>query len=434
MAIFRSKPYKVYGKIQRIGGIYIEATVPHGKVGDLVEIKTPSGDIPGEIISLNSNRAVIMPFSNLYGIGRDAKIDVKGIPVSVYVGDSLIGKVVNAFGIPLDRQSPPLDAKPLEVKLEPINPLLKEKIKEPFDTGIRAINGLYTIGKGQKVGIFAAAGVGKTTTLGMITRYSQADLVILSLIGERGREVKEFVEDVLGKEGMKKSIVVVSTADEPPVNKVKAAFASMVMARYFALQKGLNVLFIMDSITRFAMAKRELGLASGEPPTTKGYTPSVFYDLSLLAESCGNFSKGSITGIFSVLVEGDDITDPVADFMIGVLDGHIILSRKRAYENIYPAIDPLKSISRIMPNVVPREIYDASQYIKSVYATYEKMEDVINLGIYKKGSNPQVDLAIEAKPLIDNYFKQRVDEKVDLGTSWQQLLQLYNKIKQMEVA
>ena len=427
------KPYKIYGKIRRIGGIYIEATVPHGKVGDLVEIKTPQGGIFGEIISLSKNTAVIMPFSNLYGIGRDAKIDVRGIPVSVYVGESLIGKVVNAFGIPLDRKTPPLNATPLEIKLEPINPLLKEKIREPFDSGIRAINGLYTLGRGQKVGIFAAAGVGKTTTLGMITRFSKADLVILSLIGERGREVKEFVEDILGREGMEKSIVVVSTADEPPVNKVKAAFASMVMARYFALEKGYNVLFIMDSITRFAMAKRELGLASGEPPTAKGYTPSVFYDLSLLAESCGNFSKGSITGIFSVLVEGDDITDPVADFMIGVLDGHIILSRKRAYENIYPAIDPLRSISRIMPNVVPPEVYEASQYLKSVYATYERMEDVINLGIYKRGSNPQVDLAIEAKPLIDSYFKQRVDEKVTLQESWEQLLQLYNKIKQMEV-
>ena len=428
------KPYKIYGKIQKIGGIYIEASVPRGKVGDLVEIKTSHGRVYGEVISISGNTAVIMPFSNLYGIGRDAKIDVKGIPVSVYVGEGLIGKVVNAFGLPLDSNRPLLGTKPIEITLEPINPLLKEKIKEPFDTGIRAINGLYTLGVGQKVGIFAAAGVGKTTTLGMITRFSQADLVILSLIGERGREVKEFVEDVLGKEGMEKSIVIVSTADEPPVNKVKAAFASVVMARYFAMEKGYNVLFMMDSITRFAMAKRELGLASGEPPTAKGYTPSVFYDLSLIAESCGKFSNGSITGIFSVLVEGDDITDPVADFMIGVLDGHLILSRKRAYENIYPAIDPLKSISRIMPNVTPPEIYEAAQYIKSVYATYEKMEDVINLGIYKQGSNPQVDLAIKAKPLIDNYFRQKVNEKVDLKTSWQQLLELKSKIKQMEVA
>jgi len=427
------KQFKIYGKIKRIGGIYIEATVPYGKVGDLVEIKSEKKTIKGEIISINGSTAVIMPFSNLYGIGSNSKIEVKDIPVSVYVGESLIGKVVNSFGIPLEKSSPLMDTIPLEIKLEPINPLLKEKIKEPFDTGIRAINGFYTLGKGQKVGIFAAAGVGKTTTLGMITKYAQADLVILSLIGERGREVKEFVEDVLGKEGMEKSIVVVSTADDPPINKVKAAFSSMVMARYFAFKKGYNVLFIMDSITRFAMAKRELGLASGEPPTSKGYTPSVFYDLSLIAESCGNFSKGSITGIFSVLVEGDDITDPVADFMIGVLDGHIILSRKRAYENIYPAIDPLKSISRIMPNIVPREIYEASQFLKGIYATYEQMEDVINLGIYKEGSNPQVDLAIKAKPLIDNYFRQKVDEKVSLQESWTQLLELYNKIKQLEV-
>ncbi len=430
----KKKPYKIYGKIQKTGGIYIEATVPYGKVGDLVEIKGKEGSVFGEIISLNNSTAVIMPFSNLYGIGRDAKIEVKGVPVSVYVGEGLLGKVVNAFGIPLDGNRPPINAERVEITLNPINPLLKEKIREPFDTGIRAINGLYTLGRGQKVGIFAAAGVGKTTTLGMITRFSKADIVILSLIGERGREVKEFVEDVLGKEGMEKSIVVVSTADEPPVNKVKAAFSSMVMARYFALKKGYNVLFMMDSITRFAMARRELGLASGEPPTSKGYTPSVFYDLSLLAESCGNFKQGSITGIFSVLVEGDDLTDPVADFMIGVLDGHIILSRKRAYENIYPAIDPLKSISRIMPNVVPPKVYEMSQYIKSVYATYEQMEDVITLGVYKEGSNPKVDLAIRAKPLIDEYFKQGIHEKVDLQTSWKQLENLYSKIKQMEVA
>jgi flagellum-specific ATP synthase len=429
-----AKLYKTYGKIQKVGGIYIEATVPHGKVGSLVEISGDHGKIWGEIIALQNHKAVIMPFFNLYGISKNSKIEVKDIPVSVYVGKGLIGKVVNAFGIPLDSNRPLLGTEPIEIKLEPINPLLKEKITEPFDTGIRAINALYTLGKGQKVGVFAAAGVGKTTTLGMITRFSQADLVILSLIGERGREVKEFVEDVLGKEGMEKSIVVVSTADEPPVNKVKAAFSSLVMARYFAMEKGLNVLFMMDSITRFAMAKRELGLASGEPPTTKGYTPSVFYDLSLLAESCGNFKKGSITGIFSVLVEGEDITDPVADFMIGVLDGHIILSRKRAYENIYPAIDPLKSISRIMPNVVPEKVYEQSQYIKSVYATYEKMEDVINLGIYKPGSNPQVDLAIRAKPMIDNFFRQGINQKVDLQTSWQQLDELYDKIKQMEAS
>ena len=371
-----------------------------------------------------------MPFANLYGIERNAKIEVKNIPVSVYIGKSLLGKVVNAFGVPLDTNQPLIDTTPVEIKLEPINPLYKEKIKEPFDTGIRAINGLYTLGKGQKVGIFAAAGVGKTTMLGMITKYSKADIVILSLIGERGREVREFVEDILGKEGMEKSIVVVATADEPPVNKVKAAFSSMVMARYFA-ENGYDVLFIMDSITRFAMAKRELGLASGEPPTLKGYTPSVFYDLSLLAESCGNFKKGSITGIFSVLVEGDDLTDPVADFMIGVLDGHIILSRKRAYENIYPAIDPLKSISRIMPNIVPEEIYEASQYIKSIYSVYEKMEDVINLGIYKKGSNPNVDLAISAKPLIDNYFKQKINQKITLEQSWKELLNLKEKIAQL---
>jgi len=424
------KDYKIYGKIQKIGGIYIEATVPYGQVGGLVEIKTSQKKLWGEIISLRNDIAVIMPFANLYGIERNAKIEVKNIPVSVYIGKSLLGKVVNAFGVPLDTNQPLIDTTPVEIKLEPINPLYKEKIKEPFDTGIRAINGLYTLGKGQKVGIFAAAGVGKTTMLGMITKYSKADIVILSLIGERGREVREFVEDILGKEGMEKSIVVVATADEPPVNKVKAAFSSMVMARYFA-ENGYDVLFIMDSITRFAMAKRELGLASGEPPTLKGYTPSVFYDLSLLAESCGNFKKGSITGIFSVLVEGDDLTDPVADFMIGVLDGHIILSRKRAYENIYPAIDPLKSISRIMPNIVPEEIYEASQYIKSIYSVYEKMEDVINLGIYKKGSNPNVDLAISAKPLIDNYFKQKINQKIPLEQSWKELLNLKEKIAQL---
>lgn len=419
------KGVKVYGKVVKVSGIYLEAYNPGSATGDLVEIYPSSGaKIPGEVIGFNEDRCIIMPYGRLSGIKPGDRVLVRSEHVWTQTGEELLGKVVNPFGEPLDGR-PLYATERLPIQLSNVNPLERERIREVFDTGVRTINGMFTLGKGQKVGIFAGAGVGKSTLLGMITNYSEADVVVLALIGERGREVREFVEDVL-REGLRRSIVVVSTADEPPVVKVKGAISAIVHAKYFA-SKGADVLLVMDSITRFAMAQREIGLAAGEPPTLKGYTPSVFHMMTNIVESCGNFrGGGSITGIFSVLVEGDDITlDPVADALVGVFDGHIVLSRKRANAGLYPAIDPVKSLSRLMPKLVSEEHMRIAMYIKELLSSFESMEDLVNLGLYKKGSNPAVDKVLDNKEIIDSFFKQDYRSGVSFERSLEELRKLY---------
>ncbi len=423
------KGAKVYGKVVKVSGIYLEAYNPGSATGDLVEIyPSTGGRIYGEVIGFAEDRCIVMPYGRLSGIKPGDKVLIRSEYVYTYTGEELLGKVVNPFGEPLDGDDV-LVAQRLPIELSSINPLNRERIKEVFDTGIRSINGMFTLGKGQKVGIFAGAGVGKSTLLGMITNFSTADVVVLALIGERGREVREFVEDVLG-EGLKKSIVVVSTADEPPVVKVKGALSAIVHARHFAHQ-GKDVLLVMDSITRFAMAQREIGLAAGEPPTLKGYTPSVFHLMTNIVESCGNFRDGgSITGVFSVLVEGDDITlDPVADALVGVFDGHIVLSRKRANAGLYPAVDPVKSLSRLMPRLVDEDHLNMAMYIKELLSSYESMEDLVNLGLYKKGSNPAVDKVLENKEIIDHFFRQNYNEGVSFRESRKELEELYKTLR-----
>ncbi len=423
------KGAKVYGKVVRVSGIYLEAYNPGSATGDLVEIYPSTGNrIYGEVIGFAEDRCIIMPYGRLSGIKPGDRVLIRSEYVYTLTGDELLGKVVNPFGDPLDGETI-YSAQKLPIELRNINPLSRERIKDVFDTGIRSINGMFTLGKGQKVGIFAGAGVGKSTLLGMITNYSTADVVVLALIGERGREVREFIEDVLGK-GLSKSIVVVSTADEPPVVKVKGALSAIVHAKYFA-QKGADVLLVMDSITRFAMAQREIGLAAGEPPTLKGYTPSVFHMMTNIVESCGNFRDGgSITGVFSVLVEGDDITlDPVADALVGVFDGHIILSRKRANAGLYPAIDPVRSLSRLMPRLVDEEHLNMAMYVKELLSSYESMEDLVNLGLYKKGSNPAVDRVLENKEILDAFFKQDFREGVSFKESRRELENLYRTLR-----
>ncbi len=420
------KGLKIYGKVLKVSGIYLEAYNPGGATGDLVEIVPSSGQrIYGEVIGFNEERCIIMPYGSLAGIKPGDLVLIKHEPVNTLVGEELLGKVVDPFGKPLDGEEI-LTQERAPIELETINPLERERIREVFDTGVRSINALLTLGKGQKVGIFAGAGVGKSTLLGMITNFSDADVVVLALIGERGREVREFVEDVLG-EGLKRSIVVVSTADQPPVVKVKGALSAIVHARYFA-KKGADVLLLMDSITRFAMAQREIGLAAGEPPTLKGYTPSVFHMMTRIVESCGNFSNaGSITGIFSVLVEGDDISlDPVADSLVGVFDGHIILSRKRANAGLFPAIDPVRSLSRLMPKLVSEEHLKMAMYVRELLSSFESMEDLVNLGLYRKGSNPAVDKVLEYKEHIDNFFKQDYRKGVSFEESLNSLKNLYS--------
>ncbi len=423
------KGVKVYGKVVKVSGIYLEAYNPGSATGDLVEIYPSTGKkIQGEVIGFNEDRCIVMPYGRLSGIKPGDRVLIRSEHVSTLTGKALLGKVVNPFGKPLDGGNV-FTTEKLPIELTNINPMFRERITDIFDTGVRSINGMFTLGKGQKVGIFAGAGVGKSTLLGMITNYSNADVVVMALIGERGREVREFVEDVLG-EGLKKSVVVVSTADEPPVVKVKGALSAIVHARHFASQ-GMDVLLVMDSITRFAMAQREIGLAAGEPPTLKGYTPSVFHMMTNIVESCGNFrSGGSITGIFSVLVEGDDITlDPVADALVGVFDGHIVLSRKRANAGLYPAIDPVKSLSRLMPKLVSEEHMKMAMYVKELLSSYESMEDLVNLGLYKRGSNPAVDRVLDNKELIDSFFRQDFREGVSFERSLEELTRLYTALR-----
>ncbi len=420
--------FRVYHKVSKASGVYLEAYNTEGAVGDHVVIYPQRNKpIEGEIIGFNEDRCIIMPFSLAYGVKAGDKVWIKREHVSTVVGEGLLGELLDPFGRRLvDGSVPKGEKKP--ILLEDINPLEREKIGKVFDCGVRVINALFTLGKGQKVGIFAGAGVGKSTLLGMIVKNSKVDAVVLALIGERGREVREFVEDVLGEEGRKKSIIVVTTADQTPILKVKGAISSLVHARYLA-SRGMDVLLVMDSITRLAMAQREVGLSAGEPPTMKGYTPSVFYLLSKVVENCGNFKKGSITGVFSVLVEGDDISlDPVADSLMGVLDGHIILSRKRANAGIYPAIDPVRSLSRLMPHVVSKEHMQVAMYIREVLSAYESLEDMVHLGLYTQGSNPLVDKVVKNQDRIREFFRQGVEQKVSYEESLQALKALYEKL------
>ncbi len=415
--------FRIYSKVVRASGVYIEAHNIGGAVGDHVIIKRGDERLDGEVIGFHEGKCIIMPFGYMAGLKAGDKVWIKGEKVSTSVGEELLGHVVDPLGRSV------LDARPLSkrrmpIELESINPMRRERINRVFDVGVRSINALLTLGVGQRVGIFAGAGVGKSTLLGMIAKYSSADVVVLALIGERGREVREFVEDVLA-EGIEKSVVVVTTSEQPPILKVKGAISALVHARYFA-SRGYNVLLLMDSITRLAMAQREVGLSAGEPPTLKGYTPSVFSTMAKIVESCGNFTGGSITGIFSVLVEGDDISlDPVADALMGMLDGHIILSRKRANAGLFPAVDPVRSLSRLMPHIVSQEHVNMALYIKELLSVYEAMEDLVNLGLYKRGSNAVVDKIITHKQEVDVFFRQSFRERDSFADSVEQLKSLY---------
>ena len=416
--------YKIVGKVSSVVGPLIEADLPKVSVGDGCLIE----GIEAEVVGFKNGKTLLMAFDDTKGIKVGSKVYSKGSDTYIRVDESLLGKVIDPFGTCISEgKNEAKDKVPLH--LEPINPLYRERINVPFDTGIRVINALLTVGVGQRVGIMAGAGVGKSTLLGMIAKYSSADINIIALIGERGREVREFIEDSLGEEGLQKSIVVVATSDQPPLTKLRAAFTANAIARYFA-DKGKNVLLMMDSLTRLAMAQREVGLTTGEPPTTKGYTPSVFNLLPKIIESAGNFKQGSITGIYTVLIEGDDLhSDPIADAAVGFLDGHFVLSREIANKRIYPAIDILKSISRLMPQLVDSEILEYQRVIIEMESIYREAEDMINVGLYKKGANPKIDLAIDVHDKIVNFIKQQIDKKVSLSESLQNLKELADYIK-----
>ncbi len=409
-----SNPYRYYGKIIRVAGVMLESEGPLASIGEIVEIRTKNGrKIKAEVVGFKENRVISMPLEEMTGISMgDKVISSKKYP-EIGVGEKLLSRVIDSLGNPIDKKGSLKFQDRYPIYKRAPKALKRRIIKDKIETGVRAIDGFTTIGKGQRIGIFAGSGVGKSTLMGMIARNTTAEINVIILVGERGREVKEFIERDLGEEGLKRSVIVVATSDEPPLLKIRAAFAGTAIAEYF-MDKGYDVLIMLDSLTRFAYAQREVGLATGEPPSTKGYTPSVFSALPRLLERAGNFlDRGSITGIYTVLVEADDITEPVADISRSILDGHIVLSRELANRNHYPAIDILQSISRVMSSIVDENHKRAVGKIRELLSAYKDAEDLINIGAYVKGSNPLIDEAISKIDAINKLLRQRVDEKSD---------------------
>jgi flagellum-specific ATP synthase len=364
-----------------------------------------------------------MPLGEMNGIGPGSKVVATGHSLKVNVGEQLLGRILDGLGNVLDGNGTVVSKKKYPVNNLPPNPLLRDKISEILPLGIKAIDGLLTCGKGQRIGIFAGSGVGKSTLMGMIAKNTKADVNVIALIGERGREVREFIENELQEEGLKRSVVVVATSDQPALVRTKGALLATAIAEYFR-DLGKDVLLMMDSLTRFSMAQREVGLAIGEPPVTRGYTPSVFAVLPKLLERAGNSQKGSITGLYTVLVDGDDLNEPISDTVRGILDGHIVLSRKLATQGHYPAVDILNSVSRVMPNIVENDHLNSAKIFQEYLAIYREAEDLINIGAYSKGSNKKIDLAIEKIDLFNDFLKQNVNEKFDFDATLQTLKQI----------
>lgn len=414
-------PIKTIGSVKRAVGLTIESLGPPVSVGELCEIVSQdrSGEcIPAEVVGFRDNYVISMPLYKVHGVKLGDRIVCRKKKATIPVGPALLGRVVNALGEPIDNLGP--IAAEAQYPLQPpeTNPMERRNIEQPLGTGIRTIDGLLTCGKGQRIGIFGGSGVGKSTLLGMMSRYTSADINVISLVGERGRELRSFIEKDLGEEGLKRSVVVVSTSDQPPLLRIRAALVATTIAEYFR-DLGKDVLLVMDSVTRFAMAQREVGLAAGEPPSSKGYTPSVFAMLPRLMERAGNFlSGGSITGFYTVLVEGDDMSEPIADSVRSILDGHIVLNRELAWRNHYPCIDVLASVSRLMNDLVPKPYLQKSGKIREWLSTYGKAEDMINIGAYAKGSNPKIDQAIKKIDAVNAFLKQRSDEQVSLESAW----------------
>ena len=404
------------GKVTQVVGLTIESQGPDVSIGSTCYIKSPSGDILAEVVGFKGNKILLMPLGDIGGVRPGAIVLASDTPITVNISYDLLGRVLDGIGKPLDGKPPVTNGKDFPVVNSPPNPLDRNRIRTPLALGVKVLDGLLTIGKGQRVGIFAGSGVGKSTLMGMIARNTTADINVIALIGERGREVKEFIEKDLGEEGLKRSVLVVSTSDKPALVRLKAADVATSIAEYFRAE-GKDVLLLMDSLTRYAMAQREIGLATGEPPVSRGYTPSVFAVMPRLLERAGNDHRGSITGLYTVLVDGDDITEPVTDTARGILDGHIVLNRKIANKNHYPAIDVLASVSRVMPDIVTREHRNQSNEIKRVMAIYSENEDLINIGAYVKGSNPNIDIAIAKNGPIKDFLTQEVEEKIQFETT-----------------
>lgn len=416
-------PITEFGTVEKVIGNTIESQGPNVTVGCVCWLQNQGRRVPVEVVGFTDGKVIAMPLGKMEGVRQGDILQASGRTASIGVSEKLQGRVIDGLGRPIDQLPLPLELDRQDLYAEPSNPLSRDPIRDPLQTGIRVIDGLLTCGLGQRIGIFGGSGVGKSTLLGMIARYTSADINVISLVGERGREVREFIENDLGAEGLKRSIVIVSTSDQPALVRIRAAFAATAAAEYFK-DRGYNVMLMMDSVTRFAMAQREVGLAAGEPPSSKGYTPSVFSLLPKLLERSGKFSKGSITAFYTVLVEGDDMNDPIADSVRSILDGHIVLDRELASRGHYPCIDVLSSVSRLMPHLSTTDVKNAAYEIRDLMATYRKSEDLINIGAYKRGSNPRIDTAIDKADSINSFLRQRPEESSLLPITQQQLLQL----------
>lgn len=416
-------PVRVNGQVTQVIGLMVESEGPNTSIGDVCYIYPMKQNVPirAEVVGFRNNKVLLMPFGELHAVAPGCDVVNTGNPLDVPVGHDLLGKVLNGLGEPLDGSVLPSKMARYSTINSPSNPLSRPRVQEPLSVGVRCVDGLLTIGKGQRVGIFAGSGVGKSTLLGMVARNTSADINVIALIGERGREVRDFIERDLGPEGLARSVVVVATSDQPALIRIKGALIATSIAEYFR-DCGLNVMLMMDSVTRYAMAMREVGLAVGEPPATRGYTPSVFASLPKLLERSGTSEKGSITAFYTVLVDGDDMNEPIADAVRGILDGHVVLNRQLANQGHYPAIDVLASISRVMKEIITPEHDAAAARLKRLLAAYTRSEDLINIGAYQSGTNEEIDEAIAYISRIREYTQQETMESVDFDSAHSQLI------------
>ncbi|GMX62163.1 flagellar protein export ATPase FliI [Paenibacillus elgii] len=416
-------PVRVNGKVTQVIGLTVESEGPDASIGDVCYIYPLKSNHPlkAEVVGFKNNKVILMPLGELHAIGPGCDVVGTGKPLTVQVGHELLGKVLDGLGQPLDGTFLPSRMTQYSTNNIPSNPLKRPRVLDPISVGVRCIDGLLTIGKGQRVGIFAGSGVGKSTLMGMVARNTSADVNVIALIGERGREVLDFIERDLGPEGLARSVVIVATSDQPALIRIKGALIATTIAEFFR-DRGMNVMLMMDSVTRFAMAQREVGLAVGEPPATRGYTPSVFATLPKLLERSGTGPKGSITAFYTVLVDGDDMNEPIADAVRGILDGHIVLNRNIANRGHYPAIDVLASVSRVMKEIVPHEQQLAAENLKRLLSVYKDSEDLINIGAYQRGSNSEIDQSLDSIQAIWDYTRQRVTEKLTYAEAQERLI------------
>lgn len=420
-AVLMSNTFELRGEVTDVRGLIVEATGPNVPVGSQVFIRSGNTPVPAQVVGFKKSQILLMPFLDPEGLSPGSSVVATTTKTEVPISEEYLGRVVDGMGVPIDGKPTPIPKDVTPLYRSPPNPVTRTRIQTPFDTGVRAINALLTFGEGQRVGIMAGSGVGKSTLLGMIAKHSTSDVNVVALVGERGREVREFIERDLGPEGLRRSVVVVATGDQSALVRLRAAHLATAYAEYFRDQ-GKKVVLMVDSVTRLAMAQREVGLAVGEPPSTRGYTPSVFGMLPKLLERAGTSDgEGSITGLYTVLVEGDDMNEPIADAVRGILDGHLVLSRRLASKGHFPAIEVLESVSRVMPEVVPRDVLTRAAVARDIVATYREAEDLITIGAYKPGQNKKVDLAVQLNDPLTRFLQQQSDEKASLEQSLTEL-------------